>query len=91
MVKFLCGDIFMDIFRLKEVREDLDYKQKDVAKYLNITQAQYSRYELGINMIPIDKLDKLATLYNTSIDYLLNRTNERNITPKKEKIYQINR
>lgn len=81
----------MNIFRLKEIREDNDYKQKDIAKYLKITQAQYSRYELGINLIPIDKLDKLATLYNTSIDYLVNRTNERKAysNPNKEKkIYQ---
>ena len=79
----------MDIFRLKEVREDHDYKQIEIAKYLKITQAQYSRYELGVNLIPIDKLDKLATLYNTSVDYLINRTDERKAYNKKEKkIYQ---
>ena len=81
----------MDIFRLKEIREDNDYKQKEIAKYLKITQAQYSRYEMGVNIIPIDKLDKLATLYNTSIDYLLNRTDERKPYNNKNKIYQTNR
>lgn len=67
----------MNIMRIKEIREDRDYKQIDIAKYLKVTQAQYSRYELGINLIPIDKLDMLANFYNTSIDYLLCRTDEK--------------
>lgn len=67
----------MNIIRIKEIREDRDYKQIDIAKYLKVTQAQYSRYELGINLIPIDKLDMLANFYNTSIDYLLCRTDEK--------------
>lgn len=67
----------MNLLRLKEIREDKDYKQSEIANYLKVTQAQYSRYELGVNSIPIEKLDKLATLYNTSVDYLLYRTDER--------------
>ncbi len=77
----------MNIQRLKDIREDHDYKQEYVAKYLNVTQAQYSRYELGVNSIPIEKLDKLATLYNTSIDYLIGRTNYRNNNKEKENIH----
>lgn len=72
----------MNIIRIKEIREDKDIKQTEIAKYLNITQAQYCRYELGVNSIPIEKLDKLATFYHTSTDYLLCRTDERKPYPK---------
>ena len=67
----------MYITRLKEIREDRDFKQSEIANLLKVTQAQYCRYELGINALPIDKLDLLATFYNTSTDYLLYRTDER--------------
>ena len=67
----------MNIDRLKEIREDNDYKQIDLAKLLKVTQAQYSRYELGVNIIPIEKLVILAKFYNTSIDYLVGITDER--------------
>ncbi len=72
----------MNINRLKEIREDKDYKQSEVAKILNVTQAQYSRYETGENTIPLDKIYKLAEFYKTSIDYLVYRTDERNPYPK---------
>lgn len=72
----------MNLKRLKDLREDKDLKQKDIAKLLNTTQQQYGKYELGIRLIPIDKLDILATFYNTSIDYIVGRTNE------KEKFYK---
>ena len=65
------------IDRLKEVREEKGLKQIDVAKVLNISQVQYSRYETGMRLMPIDKLSKLAEFYNTSIDYLLYKTDER--------------
>ena len=74
----------MNIERRKEIREDKDLLQKDVAKYLRITQVQYSRYETGLRLIPIDKLAKLAAFYNTSIDYLLSLTDERKAYPKKK-------
>lgn len=67
----------MNISRLKEIREDRDFKQIEIAELLKVTQAQYCRYELGINTLPIDKLNKLANFYNTSTDYLLYRTDER--------------
>ncbi len=73
----------MNIQRLKEIREDKDLYQKNVAEIINVTQQQYNKYELGINSIPIEKLDKLATYYNTSIDYLVGRTNEKKPYPKK--------
>lgn len=72
----------MNIDRLKEIREDKDYKQIDIAKYLKVTQAQYSRYEMGINTIPIEKLASLAKFNDTSIDYLVGLTDERKPYPK---------
>lgn len=51
---------------------------------LQTTQQQYSKYEIGIRLIPIDKLEILANFYNTSIDYLIGRTNHKE--PYKDKI-----
>ena len=64
----------MTIERLKEIREDRDLLQKDVAKILEIPQQNYSRYELGIIKMPIDKYVILAKYYNVSIDYLVGLT-----------------
>lgn len=64
----------MTIDRLKEIREDRDLLQKDVAKILNIPQQNYSRYELGIVKMPIDKYVILSKYYNVSIDYLVGLT-----------------
>ena len=72
----------MNIERLKEIREDKDYKQSDIAKVLNTTQQQYSKYELGLQVIPVERLAKLAKFYNTSVDYLIGLTNERKPYPK---------
>ena len=63
--------------RLKEIREENNLLQKDVAKILKISQVQYSRYETGIRLIPIDKIAILADYYNTNIDYLLYRTDNK--------------
>lgn len=67
----------MNINRLKEIRKDRDFTQTDVAKYLGMKQQQYSEYEIGKRLIPIETLDKLADYYDTSIDYLVGRTDER--------------
>ena len=72
----------MNIERLKEIREDKDYKQSDIAKVLNTTQQQYSKYELSLQVIPVERLVKLAKFYNTSVDYLISLTNERKPYPK---------
>ena len=74
----------MNIERLKEIREDKDYKQSDIAKVLNTTQQQYSKYELGLQVIPVERLVKLAKFYNTSVDYLIGLTSERKPYPKAE-------
>ena len=68
--------------RIKSLREDHDLKQEDVAKILNISQTNYSKYELGKINIPINSLIVLANFYNTSIDYLLGITNESKPYPK---------
>lgn len=60
--------------RIRELREDKDLLQRDIAEYLNCTQVAYSRYELGLRDIPTDVLIKLADFHNTSTDYLLGRT-----------------
>ena len=60
--------------RIKDLREDRDLTQKSMADYLNISQVAYSYYELGKRSIPLEILLQIADFYNTSIDYLLYRT-----------------
>ena len=60
--------------RIKDLREDKDLTQKELANYLNISQVAYSYYELGKRSIPLEILAQLADFYNTNIDYLLYRT-----------------
>lgn len=68
--------------RLRSLREDNDLTQKQLSEFLNITQVAYSYYELDRRSIPLELLSKLADYYETSIDYLLFRTNERKPYPK---------
>lgn len=68
--------------RLRDLREDRDLLQKDIAKVLNMSQTGYSQYETKTNDIPTDILKKLASYYDTSIDYLLCLTDERKPYPK---------
>lgn len=70
------------MLRIKDVREDKDIRQKDVAMILNISQTNYSKYELGKINIPTETLKKMAILFDTSIDYLLGLTNERKPYPR---------
>ena len=70
------------MLRIKDLREDKDMLQKDVAELLNISQTNYSKYELGKINIPINTLKKLALIFDTSIDYLLGLTNERRPYPR---------
>lgn len=60
--------------RIRDLREDMDLSQSDVAKALNCTQQAYSNYELGIRDIPTDILIKLADFFDTTTDYILNRS-----------------
>lgn len=69
--------------RLRDLREDKDLSQEKISKLLNITQAQYSRIENDEYQLSYDSLIKLATFYNTSIDYILKLTNEIKPYPKR--------
>lgn len=60
--------------RIRELREDHDLNQLQVADYLNMSQTGYSKYETGENDIPTRVLIKLSELYKTSIDYILGQT-----------------
>lgn len=73
--------------RLKDLREDKDLNQRDIAKILKTTQQQYSKYEIGIRLIPIDKLNILADFYKTSIDYIVGRTNIKKPYPKAKNLH----
>lgn len=61
--------------RLRDLREDHDLSQQQVAEYLGMKQPQYSRYERGLRDIPTDVLIRLAQRYKTSTDYILGLTN----------------
>lgn len=61
--------------RIRNLREDKDLTQTDIANYLHISQRTYSRYENDERAIPIEILSKLADFHHTSVDYLINRTN----------------
>lgn len=64
----------MIVKRLRDLREDRDLKQKDVANVLNIPTHTYSNYESGIRSVPLEILIDLASFHNTSVDYLLGIT-----------------
>ena len=63
--------------RLRDLREDSDLTQKQLAEILGMSQTGYSKYETGENDIPTHVLIKLADFYRTSTDYILGRTNKR--------------
>ncbi len=60
--------------RIRDLREDRDLKQRQLAEYLNCSQQVYSNYELGQRDIPTDVLIQLSAFYNVSVDYLLGLT-----------------
>lgn len=64
--------------RIRDLREDNDKTQKEIADYLNMKQPQYYRYENGLRDIPSDILIKLAEYYNTTTDYILGLTDSPN-------------
>ena len=69
--------------RLKDLREDNDIKQIEIAQFINCAQNTYQQYESGKRQIPIEVLKKLALFYNTSIDYLVELTDEFKPYPRK--------
>ena len=81
----------MYIKRLKDLREDHDLTQEQIAKLLNITRPQYRLYETGKRDIPVDLLRILAKFYNTSLDYIVGETDifERYPEIKKKKTFNL--
>ena len=71
--------------RIRDLREDSDLTQQQLADYLHIAQGTYSRYEKELSEIPASSLVRLARLYNTSVDYLLGLTNIRRPYPRKRR------
>ena len=69
--------------RIRDLREDRDLKQADLASLLNCTQACYSNYENGKRDIPTETLRKLGMFYNVSVDYLLDMTNVKEPYPRR--------
>lgn len=67
----------MYLKRLRDLREDKDLLQKDIANLLSIKQQQYSLYETGKRELPLEFAIILADFYNTSVDYILERTNRK--------------
>ena len=69
--------------RIRDLREDKDLKQRDIAEYLMCDQSLYSKYERGERPLPLEYAEKLADYYGVSVDYLLGRTNTKTPYPKK--------
>ena len=70
------------MLRLKELREDNDYTQEEIAKLLNCKQNTYQQYESEKRQIPIETLKNVAILYKTSVDYIIRLTNETKPYPR---------
>lgn len=75
----------MQYTRIRDLREDHDLTQTTIAKYLNVSQRTYSRYENDERMVPPEILSKLADHYHTSVDHLMERTDEMQPYPKSKK------
>lgn len=73
----------MDRMHIRDLREDRDLSQKELAAILQVHQTTYSDYELGNLNVPVSALHKLADFYGVSVDYLLGRTDIRTPYPKK--------
>lgn len=68
--------------RIRDIREDNDFTQKEIADYLMCDQSLYSKYERGTREIPLILMIKLAEFYSTSIDYLVGLTDDKTPYPK---------
>lgn len=74
----------MNYERIKYLREDYDKTQQELADFLNLTRSAYSNYENGIREIPVEVLSGIADFYHTSVDYLIDRTDEKRPYPRKK-------
>ena len=75
--------IIVQYERIKNLREDTDLTQQQVADKLYVSRRAYSNYETGQRAVPTEILSQIADLYNTSVDYLIGRTNTKKPYPKK--------
>lgn len=73
--------------RIRNLREDADLTQNTISEYLNISQRSYSHFENGTRGLPIEIVIKLADYYNISVDYLLNRTDQKEPYPRRFSAY----
>ena len=71
------------ISRIRNLREDADKTQQEIAEYLGTSQTMYARYERGANEMPIRHLIKLSDYYQVSLDYICGRTDEKRMYKKK--------
>lgn len=71
--------------RIRDLREDKDLTQKQLAEYLNVSQKSYSRYERGERTIDPEILSKLTTFHETTVDYLIERTDDKTDYTKKKR------
>ena len=71
------------IIRIRNLREDADKTQQEIAEYLGTSQTMYARYERGANEMPIRHLIKLSDYYQVSLDYLCGRKDEKRMYKKK--------
>ena len=69
--------------RIRDLREDADLKQRQLADYLHCDQSLYSKYEREERPLPLEYAEKLADFYHVSVDYLLGRTDLKTPYPKK--------
>lgn len=69
--------------RIRNIREDKDLKQKEIAALLNIDQRMYSLYELGKAKMPVDRIITLAKFYNLDMNYICGVSDEPKPFPKK--------
>jgi len=75
----------MKFQRIRDLRNDHDLTQEQVAKVLNVKQNTYSQYEIGILSFPLEAVIKLAEFYEVSVDYLVGLTDEPKPYPRKKK------
>ncbi len=76
----------IDCKKIKDIREDNDVTQEQMAKILGVKRSAYSLWELGINIIPLEYLCKFSSYFNLTIDYVLGINNNRNISSSKKEL-----
>ena len=74
--------------RLRDLREDNDLTQQDIADYLRVRQNTYSQYENGVRQIPIECLASLAIYFRTSVDYIIGLTDVTDPYPRSDRYHQ---